>query len=188
MARRSKKASRPTRTRKDVIYEHTKNLIREIVWDHMKSQHRRASDFDEIFSRAHLHFMRAYTEYDPTVGELSTWLWITISLRLKNDDRKERNEHERKLRELRNPRPTQKRRLGWRITDMMDELHEDGRNLLLVVRQSLPDIEALVRGCGPHLALKRLYRFLLREKGWSRRQILSAFIQVRDMLEGMYNE
>ena len=57
------------------------NLIRKIAWSfHMTTK----MEFDDLFQEAALAYCEALKNYDPTKGQISTYMWHCIHSHLKN--------------------------------------------------------------------------------------------------------
>lgn len=157
----------------DELYEECLGDMRKVIWDHMRAFNVHPSQFEEMLSRAHIHFMDAYNKYDwdrDTQVKFSTWVHKILYNGLKNDRRYE--ERHRRNGE-RPPRPCPCNMSSKALVELLDSLSEDGKRLVLIFRQNQDDLEKILR---PNRAFTTglLIRRFLKNHGWSSMEIRNA--------------
>jgi len=161
-----------------ITYEDTLNLIRHTVWRYIRQHERPDSDFPKLFEWAQLTWFQAYYRYDPRRGDFSTWIVWQIWGRLLANARKEHRDY---VRQQRPPRDQRIPQPGWAVIDSLDELTDNGRRLLLLIADNLDQLEKELPLTSPRRALRRLYRWLREEQGWTRTAIQEAFTDMKTL-------
>lgn len=156
----------------EFLYIQNQDLIKSIVWNFMRSCGKNPNHFDEYFSQAELFFMEAMNNFDDDLSKLSTWLSIQIRLRLMRrsitDTRRRRMDGEIL-------RLFPYNSLNTSLIEILDEISIDGKNLILLYRSGEMDLEEIYKGKFSSNNRKRpMFRFL-KQRGWTRKQIINSF-------------
>ena len=67
-------------------YDSVKHWIYKIVWDFQRQY---GGEFDELFAEANLAFVLSMKKYNPKKGKITTWLYKSITVHLRNYRRHE---------------------------------------------------------------------------------------------------
>ena len=139
------------------------NLIRKIAWSFSKSC---GIDYAELFQEACLSYFEALRSYDSTKAKQSTYLWHSISNRLKNYVKKEKEFSE-------NVCP---------ITKDDDEMVFDYGVFESLSSDALEVLELAKILPGSHLRRKAIARQTLKQlllwDGWSYKKINNVFHEI----------
>jgi len=164
-----------TDTETAIKYDECINLLHKTVWEFIQHMGISYKEYDELFSQSNLYFMLACQSYDGQT-KFSTWLRTQIWFRLFKEHTKQRTYHSR-LYSHHVVKPQSY--YHFFLTDLLDELGQDGLALVTLVRNGELDVEVALKGY--RSGMKAVFTFL-RNRGWTRVQIHRSFKEIAQLL------
>lgn len=168
------------RRNSEETYEEVKNLIRKEVW---RVVGKYGGDFDDLMAEASTIYMAAYDSFDPASGSRFT-TWLSNNLRWGLLDRVgERVRHNQRTSPV-DEQQLSKEYRDWSPPDLLDELNEDAKLVVMLVIDTPEEIARIYTSKGGQ---PRNFRSTLRdhlaELGWTTARIAESFAEIRQALK-----
>ena len=162
----------------EVAYEDCVNLIRSTVWSFMCKYNKHPNEFDDWMSVANEFFMEAYKSYKSEASKFTAWVRTKVWYGLVWKNWLElKHTH---INAARPPRPSNHQD-ELSLIDLLDELNEDAKNLILLMRSAPEDLERLFKRSKKRPARKSVFQYL-KQAGWTRANIQNAFNSLKGLL------
>lgn len=142
-------------------------------------------DREELEGEAHLAFMLAYCSYQPCKAAFTTWVWLKVWGRLMDGKKKISRQAARG--HLPGPLPDEPSccpEYEFDQQSVLERLKPEGRALVRLVLAAPGELAEVMAGaCFDAVAARKALRLYLREHmGWTYREIVSGFRDVREVL------
>ena len=144
-------------------YEANKNWIYKIVWDF---QQRYGGEFEELLAEANYGFVLNMKKYKPRKGKVTTWLYQSLTLHLRNY---RQHEHIKNQVSVETPHHTNANLF---IMDFLSELSTDALTVLTLFLETPTQIFDIAREDCPNprhvgtIVKRRLTNQLQQKQGW----------------------